>query len=259
VGSETIVQTLAAHSFKASVWRSIRPSKRSEGGREMPTLEEFGGHEADKPEKVMMGGSVVELLAGVAAIVLPILGLIGVLPMSLGAIAFIAIGGAMMMRGGAVGSQSRLLLGHIEATAASAEVVGGMSAEVLGGAAVSALGILALLRIAPITLLAVACIVAGGAIVVSAGTTSRLSTFRLGASRLDETRREILHHSVEAAAGADVLVGLATIVLGILVLAHVGTAAVHLTLVLVAALALGGALFLNGTTVGARMSALLRH
>jgi hypothetical protein len=139
------------------------------------------------------------------------------------------------------------------------ELVGGMSAEVLGGAAASALGILALVGIAPMTLLPIAAIVAGGAAVLGAGTTTRLGNYRYGTGRLDSTTREILHESANAAAGADVLVGLSAIVLGILVLAGVGSAALHLTLVLVAALALGGALVLNGTTVGARMAALLRH
>jgi hypothetical protein len=64
---------------------------------------------------------------------------------------------------------------------------------------------------------------------------------------------------VNAAAGADVLAGLSTVVLGILVCAGVGGLATQLTLELVAALSLGGALLLNGTTVGARMATLLRH
>jgi hypothetical protein len=48
-------------------------------------------------------------------------------------------------------------------------------------------------------------------------------------------------------------------VLGVLVLAGVGAASVHLTLALVAALGLGGALFLTGTAVGAQMTARLHH
>jgi hypothetical protein len=220
------------------------------------TFERTGSREAAPQEKAAASGSIIELIAGAGAIVLPILGLIGVLPMSLAAISFIAIGGGMMMQASAVGVERSAGSGSRSDTA---ELYGGMSAEVLGGAAVTALGILALLRIVPVTLMAVAAIVAGGALVLGAGTTSRLSSLRYRAAGLDEEKREILRESINAAAGADVLVGLGAIVLGILVIAGVGGAAVHLTLILVSALALGSALLLNGTTVGARMAALLRH
>ena len=224
----------------------------------MATMERVGDAGVERSEKVIVGSSITELIAGAAAVVLPILGLVGVLPMTLAAIAFIAIGGGMMIQGGALSSQSKSLLGVGNAgTLETTELIGGLSADVLGGAATSALGILALVGIAPVTLLAVASIVTGGALVLAAGTTSRLSSLRYGSSHLDDTKRQILRESVKAAAGADVLVGLSSVVLGILVLANVGGAAVHVTLVLVAALALGGALFLNGTAVGARIAALL--
>ena len=224
----------------------------------MATFEDVGTH-ADQSEKVTAGGSILEMIAGAAAVVLPILALVGVYPMFLAAIAFIAIGGGLMSQGGGLSMQSRSFApaartGNPEAIAAA----GGMSAEILGGAAVVALGILALVRVVPMTMLACAAIVAGGTVVLSAGTTSRLASYRYGAAnRLDETQRSILRESVNASASADVLAGLAGIVLGILVLAGVGPLHVMLTLAVVAALALGGALFLNGTTIGARMAALL--
>jgi hypothetical protein len=155
----------------------------------------------------------------------------------------------MMMQGG---SLSTLRGPH----GSAGSYAGPIGAEILGGAAVTALGILALLRLMPMTLLPVAAIVAGAAYVLGSGRGARFVREELGA---DESRRAIVRESVRTAAGADVLVGLAAIVLGILVLAGVGSAAVHLTFVLVAALALGAALFLNGTTVGARMATLLRH
>jgi hypothetical protein len=226
----------------------------------MPTLEHSGGMEVVRSEKLVAGSSFTELIAGGAAIVLPILGLVGVLPMSLAAIAFIAIGAAMMINGGTLGTQARTLLaGTLSGESSGADFVGGANAQILGGAAVIALGILSLLRIAPFSLLPVAAIVAGGAMIVSAGTAARLGSFRYGAADIGPHQREVLRESVRAAAGADVLVGLASVVLGILVLAGVGSLATTLTLVLVAALALGGGLFLSGTTTGARMSALLRH
>jgi hypothetical protein len=224
----------------------------------MAIMERTGGTDTEATEKAVAGSSVAELIAGAAGIVLPILGLVGVLPMTLAAIAFIAIGAGMLLQGGALSAQSRSLLGiAAQGRTESAELIGGMSAEVLGGAAVTALGILALLRIAPETLLAISSIVAGGGILMAAGTTTRLGAARFGGSNLDATKRHVLQESIRAAAGAEVLAGLAGIVLGILVLAHVGTAPEQRTLALVSALTLGGTLFLNGTTMGARMTALL--
>lgn len=225
----------------------------------MATIEDVGP-QVHQSEKVIAGTSLLEVIAGAGAVVLPILALVGVYPLFLAAIAFIAIGAGLMSQGGGLSAQSRSVVpgaraGNPEAVAA----VGGMSAEILGGAAVVALGILALVRVAPVTMLACAAIVGGGAMVLAAGTTSRLASYRYGAAReLDQTQRDILRESVNAAASSDVLAGLGGIVLGILVLANVGSAPVLVTLSVVAALALGSALFLNGTTIGARMTALLR-
>ncbi len=222
------------------------------------TMDRTGGLDTEATERVAAGSSLAEVIAGAAGIVLPILGLVGVLPLTLASVAFIAIGAGMLLQGGALSAQSKSLMGLAgQSRSDSAELIGGMSAEVLGGAAVSALGVLALLRVAPETLLPIAAIVAGGAMVLAAGTTARLASARFGTASMDATKHHVLQESVRAAAGAEVLAGLAAIVLGILVLANVGTAHDQLTLALVSALALGGTLFLNGTTVGARMTALL--
>ncbi len=224
----------------------------------MATMERTGAMDNETTEKVVAGSSVAEVIAGAAGIVLPILGLVGVLPLTLASIAFIAIGAGMLLQGGALSAQSKSLLTSAgQGRTESAELVGGMSAEVLGGAAVVALGILALLRVAPQSLLAISAIVAGGGILMAAGTTARLGTARFGGTNLDATKRHVLQESVKAAAGAEILAGLAGIVLGILVLANVGSASTQITLALVAALTIGGTLFLNGTTIGARMTALL--
>jgi hypothetical protein len=225
------------------------------------TQEHVGGTEfVTRAEKVIGGSSFAELAAGGAAIVLPILGLVGVLPLSFAALAFIAIGAAMMFQGGILATQTRTLLSGVTGgDTGRLEFIGGTNAEITGGAAVIVLGILALLRIAPHPLLAVAAIVAGAAMIFGAGATARLGSFRYGAAALSSTQREVLRESVQAAAGADILVGLGSVVLGILALAGVGSPATVLTLLLIASLALGGGLFLTGTTTGARMTALLRH
>lgn len=225
----------------------------------MATMQDVGTSHVQTTEKVVAGSSVLELIAGAAAVVLPILALVGVYPMFLAAISFIAIGGGMMSQGGGLSVHARAAFPTTRTSnPEGAGLIGGMTVEILGGAAVIALGILALLRVVPVTLLGAASIVGGGALVLGAGNTSRLSSFRYGAAtELDESQRNMLRESVRAAAGADVLAGLAGIVLGILVLAGVGTPRIEVTLSVIAALSLGGALFLNGTTVGARMAALL--
>lgn len=227
----------------------------------MATQEHVGGTEVvTRSEKVIAGSSLAELVTGGAAIVLPILGLVGVLPLSFAALAFIAIGAAMMFQGGLLATQTRTLLSGINVgDAGRLEFIGGTNAGITGGAAVIALGILALVRIAPLPLLGVAAIVAGAAMIFGAGATARLGSYRYGAASLSSTQREVLRESVQAAAGADILVGLGSVVLGILALAGVGSPATVLTLLLIASLALGGGLFLTGTTTGARMTALLRH
>ena len=227
----------------------------------MSTLENVGGTGVvRRAERAVAGSSFTELVAGGAAIVLPILGLVGVLPLSLASVAFIAIGAAMMIQGGTSAAAARTLLADVTTDETeSIDFIGGVNAEIMGGAAVIALGILALLRIAPMTLLPVAAIVAGGAMLFGAGATSRLGNFRYGAAALSDRQREALRESVRASAGADVLVGLGSAVLGILVLAGVGSLGTLVTLILVAALAVGGGMFLTGTTTGARMTALLHH
>jgi hypothetical protein len=175
-------------------------------------------------------------------------------------LAFIAIGAAMTFQGGAIATQTRTELAGVDVgKTAGLGFLGATNAEIMGGAAVIALGILALLRIAPRPLLGVAAIVAGGAMIFGAGATARLGSFRYGAAELSSSQREVLREAVRAAAGADILVGLGSVVLGILAVAGVGSPATMLSLVLVAALALGGALLVTGTTTGARMVALLRH
>jgi hypothetical protein len=202
-----------------------------------------GGPPATREERFLARGSMGEVLTGGGALVLPILGLLGVLPLSAAAVAFVAIGGGLVIQAG----ELRALRSYGE----RADHVGGMTPEILGGAVVSLLGLLALLRFLPMTLLSVAAIVGGASLVWGASASARLGRPRLVPPT--EASRQLLRESVGAEAGADVLVGLAAVTLGILVIGGVGTARVHLPLLLVAALALGAGLFLNGTAVGERM------
>jgi hypothetical protein len=58
--------------------------------------------EEEQAMEVMVGGSITEAIGGVAGVVLAIIGLAGVLPLYLAAIAAIAIGVALCAEGGAL-------------------------------------------------------------------------------------------------------------------------------------------------------------
>ncbi len=170
----------------------------------------------------LAGGSAIEAIGGIAAIVLAIIGLAGLIPGDLAAIAAIVIGASLLLQGGAVMSSLR----HLEA---GAGVGGAMSAESLGGIAAIVLGILALLGISPGILLSAAVLTLGAALLLGAGALP----FAGGGS---------------AFAGGQAFIGIGAVVLGIL--AVVGIAQV--TLQLVAFLVLGCGVFFAGSAVGTR-------
>lgn len=197
---------------------------------------------------VLAGGSTVEAVGGAAALVLAIIGLAAVLPMTLTAVATIAIGVALLAEGAAIAARyERILARPGVSRVGAADVGGGMSAEFFGGAAGIVLGVLALLGVATGTLEPIAAIVFGGALLFGSTTASRLE--RAAAHGEPTAARE----AVAAASGAQVLVGLGSAVLGIL--AVVGIAPETLTLV--ALLSVGAAVLLSGSALTARMAALL--
>jgi hypothetical protein len=201
------------------------------------------GHEPAEERKTELaaGGSMVESLAAVAAVVLAILGLADVEPLYMLTIAVIAIGVAFLAEGAAVAAKN-----HEESTVAEA----GMNAEFLAGIAGIVLGVLALLGISELVLSAAAMLVFGGALLLSAGAAPELA-----ATVHPDRMREGTRRATMGAAGAKVLVGLAVLVLGILALVGIEP----MLLLLVAALALGAVLLFSGLAIGGRMFAALRH
>jgi hypothetical protein len=109
---------------------------------------------------------------------------------------------------------------------------------------------LALLRIVPLTLMSVAVITYGGALLLTSGESIWVSSF----STENEVVRQLMHSVSLAAAGGQVLVGLAALVLGILGL--VGIAPI--TMILVALLATGASILLRGSFVGGFLPDFLR-
>lgn len=191
--------------------------------------------------KTVASGSVIAAIGGLSALVLGILGLVGIVPRYMASVAAIAFGVALVAEGGAIASRYTQLFRIGDGTYEKAEITGGSGSELLGGLAGGVLGLLALLGIAPITLLAASAIVFGAALLLGSGSTSRLNSLLL-----DGGTHHVERDAVVTAAGAQVLVGIAAIALGILALVGIAP----MILVLVALLSLGSAAVITGTTIG---------
>lgn len=198
--------------------------------------------------RAVAGGSTVEAVAGGGAVVLAILGLSGVSPAFLAAIATIAVGAALLSEGGAIATRySELVSG---ASMDGSELGAGMTTEFLGGVAGIVLGILALLGVSRWPLMSVAAIVFGGSLLIGSTLVSELNHASLAARARSrgEEMDGVARQAVKAAVGTQVLVGLGAAVLGILAL--IGLTPHVLTLV--AFLSVAGATVLSGSAVSAR-------
>jgi hypothetical protein len=203
------------------------------------------------------GTTTIESIAGIAAVVLAILGLARVAPVFLVGIATIAVGAALLAEGAALAAgYGRLLPAKAEdvmAVAASGSPMWFM--ELLIGVAGIVLGILALLNVEPMELVAAAAIAFGGGLVLTSGARSQLAALTSTTTPADERIRRLAVESASSSAMMQVLTGLAGVVLGILALAGLSS----LTLVLVALLATGAFLLLNGSTASGIMVSMFRH
>lgn len=247
--------TLESQEYRAEV---VVPPPSAPGPGTEPAASRARADE--KTEEVLAGGSLVEAIGGVAAVVLAIVGLgsltQGLFPVYMGSIAAIALGVALVFEGGAIMARyQRLWVESGGEHRTTTELGGGMTVEVLGGLAGAVLGILALLGLLPVTLIAVAAVVFGCTLLLGSGATSRLNHLWLSHHGYHPTAQRISREAVLAASGAQVLVGLAGAVLGILALIGI----YPLTLSLVALLCMGGSVLLSGAAVGGRMMAFLTH
>ncbi|HLJ96030.1 MAG TPA: hypothetical protein VKU02_22840 [Gemmataceae bacterium] len=216
--------------------------------------------EEERSAEFVTGGSAVESIGGIATVVLAIVGLAGVFPIYLAAVAAIVLGAALLIQGAAIAARFSALVAETAGTrSASRQLGGGMSAEFLGGAAGIVLGILALLQVFPAVLLAVAAIVFGGVLVLGIGASSRLNALaidRAWTGPEGEISRRTASEMVSASNAAQALVGLAGIILGILALVGIQYT---LTLVLVALLCLGVSVMVSGTALSSKMMTVMHR
>ena len=192
------------------------------------------------------GTSMGEAIGGAGAVVLGILGLIGIKTEMLSSIASIAIGVAFMVGGASVAMQYARSLATVDISRSRHSTRGAVGMEMLAGIAGVVLGILALLRIDPLTLLSVGTIVLGAGMLMSG---AALSTLESASDYEITPRTEELVPIPSMVGGSDVLVGLGAIILGILAL--LGNS--PLTLTAVAFLSLGASVLLSGSWLTARI------
>lgn len=208
---------------------------------------------AFEKDRASSGLGAAEAIAGIAAIVLTILGLAHVAPELLVAVATIAMGVALLAQGATIAGE------YAQLSAYQGEVLpfsgsSTWSIELLAGAAGVVLGILALLGVAPLILVAIAIIGFGGGLSLSAGAVAQVAISGTRISTDDRVRR----FAVESASTSSVmqgLIGLQAVVLGILSLAGFNS----LSLVLIALLAAGVFLLVNGSTFGGFVLSFFRR
>jgi hypothetical protein len=210
--------------------------------------------DTQQTEVAIAGGSLIESVAGIGAIVLAILAIIRVLPGLLGPIATIAIGVALLAEGGVFGAPQAARAGTRTGRVRPRILGTAAGVGTFAGAAGVALGIIALLGVDRVTLIAVAAIVFGAALLMS-------GSGPLGIGRF--AARETTHVSVadamretaETITGSRALAGIGAATLGILALVGLSPQ----LLVLIALLAVAGALLMSSAAATSAMAYAREH
>jgi len=182
-----------------------------------------------------------ETVGALAIIVLAIIGLAGTVPAVMLAIATIVIGAAILMQGAnAAGEYAELLALEEGGLVKPAAIGSGITLEFLAGGTGVVLGILALLTPATLVLSAAALIVFGGTLLLSSGATARAATTQSEGATMSVVTRSLLREAAGVATGAQIMIGVGAIVLGILALTGLHAE----VLMLVGQLAVGAALLM---------------
>jgi len=198
---------------------------------------------------------LIQTLGGGAGVILAILGLAGLNPLVMAAIATLTVAAALALQGIAVGNCYSQIVQDAGGKHPVIDIRTGLTAEFAAGATCVVLGLLALLGVESVTLCAVSAIVLGSGVLLGAGIANRLAAFANQNSLRHVFFENLITDSVTAAAGAEVLVGGGAIVLGVIAL--VGHMSVTLTLV--ALLALGASTLITSTAVAGKMGSIWSH
>ncbi len=195
---------------------------------------------------VLTGGSTIETLGGLTAVILSIFGFQQT-PIEMCAIATIVIGFALLSQGASLMARWRQTLRKLEHSKLERnELVEGVSTEVFGGVVGIILGIVALVGVKPLVMLPVAAIVFGGSLLL--GGAAQPDLVYLAPER-NQRFAKATFSAIQASGGIMVLVGVASAVLGILALLRVGP---PIYMALVATLSIGFALLFAGSALTVR-------
>jgi hypothetical protein len=192
-------------------------------------------------------GSVGESVGAAAAVVLAILGLIGLLPLTLDSIAAIVLGVAMLLGGAAISRQYSRMAPPSSVGHARREVASALGLQALAGVAGIVLGVLALLGVRALELLSITALIFGGALLVAGGGLARLA--RSARSLRGEPAAASEVEAMYSVGGGEAVIGAAAVVLGIIALTHPAPIA----LTLVAMLCVGAALLIGNSVIPARV------
>ncbi len=211
------------------------------------------------PEKkvfeMALGRSMAGTIGGLIAVILSILGLARIYPILMLSITTIVVGVTLLFKGLAIAAEYSKILTHTSGTPVGrTEINGGISVEMLAGVTGIVLGVLSLLDIQQGILEPVAAIVFGSALALGTGVLSRLNSLKMSILGIDSNSQKILEDIVTNASGIQLMIGMSAVVLGILGL--IGMA--PLTLTLIAMLAVGVAILISGSSLTAKILAMVK-
>lgn len=206
--------------------------------------------------KTIFGGSLVETVAAGITIVLSLIALSGTAVGILFPVGVIAMAIAFLVEGGAISMRfSRLLAEACQRDVLKADFVGiGLTAEIVGGLSGLVLGILAITGMAPMILLPVSVIIYGVTLILSSGLVIRLNDLEFEGVTESARYRKIAHEMTTAAAAVEFLLGIGSLILGIVAI----TGIYSLTLSLVALLIIGISAFVTGAAISNGMAGIFR-
>jgi len=208
---------------------------------------------------VAPAGGMVEAACGVAVIGLAIAGLAGAYPLALAGIAEILFGVGLLCADSGMTVYVARLRSWRGAGTAPALFAGGLGCEAIGGIAGIVLGILTLLNVAALALTAVSVLVFGATVLLGGAARARMAG-RFMSPSAGAADVEAMRGAFFAALGGRTLIGLATVVLGILSVVVARTSQPgSLILALVGLLILGAGALLTGSAFSGQMMAESRR
>jgi hypothetical protein len=206
---------------------------------------------------IVAGGSFLEAVLGLGTVVLAIIGLAslgGVLPLWLVPVCAIVLGVAFLSEAAAHMTHRAQMISEFH-EGFQAVSAGPTGSEFIAGITGVVLGVLALIFGGTLwgILMSTTLIVFGAGLLLGSAANVGFSSFDFGGGVATDTIRAMARETMAAASGSSLLIGMASIVLGILAL--VGYAAIELNLV--GMLILGLSLLLSGAAFSGKMASIL--